>query len=228
MAQAPIEVRIGGKTVGDAVKANNLKALTKLAAALSVTARLAKHVRDRAMSGDFATQARPYSTRQSSQRRGFAANYFISESYATAVGESRRGWLSSAAFHEAINRKPGNITGGMWSGLRVRNFGTAGAIIEFAGRSLGSRIKARKNGKANQRVMVANREKGKQVYKRLRINVIQPTDPEIESVGAALMRVAAKLIAFGAAVKYTGGTENRTLARQIAADVEGGRTTRLM
>ena len=215
----PIEVRIGGKTVQEAIAANDLQAINRLSAALTTAARLARTMRARAMRGDFASQPRPYSTRRP---------YIISESYAQAIGTRKRSYAGSEAMHGETGRTiPGNITGGMWGGLRVRNFGAVGAVIEFAGRSLGSRIKANKRG-TNQRVQVANRLKGAQVWKRLRINPIQPTIREIQGVGTALTALAARALAFGGRTQITSTSGDAILARELVADIEAGRVTRYL
>ena len=46
---------------------------------------------------------------------------------------------SSAAWHRAARKRAGtyDVTGGMWSGLRVRNYGRLGAVIDFGGSTLG-------------------------------------------------------------------------------------------
>lgn len=48
-------------------------------------------------------------------------------------------WRNSDTWHALLRKNDAsyNRTGGMWAGLRVRNFGSKGAIIEFAGKSEG-------------------------------------------------------------------------------------------
>ena len=48
-------------------------------------------------------------------------------------------WKNSNQWHRLARKDDASFdrTGGMWEGLRVRNFGTTAAIIEFAGRSEG-------------------------------------------------------------------------------------------
>jgi len=55
------------------------------------------------------------------------------------LGEKGWTWASSDLWHKIARKDDAsfNRTGGMWAGLRVRNFGAKGAIIEFAGRSEG-------------------------------------------------------------------------------------------
>lgn len=55
------------------------------------------------------------------------------------LGEKGWIWANSDLWHKIARKDDAsfNRTGGMWSGLRVRNFGANGAIIEFAGKSEG-------------------------------------------------------------------------------------------
>jgi hypothetical protein len=219
-----VEVRIGGKTVKDALAANRMGILGRLSRAIVVTTRLAKTVRIRAQAGDYATSRLAYSSRKLGPRSW----YFISQGYADALGARKRRYEHSLDFHRSNNRMiAGNITGGMWSGLRVRNFGTKGAVIEFAGRSIGAQIKKRRRGKANQRVMVGNRRKSATVYRTLKVNVIQPNDEEIKALGSAVVEVVGRLTAFGAPTKVQ-SSGDRALARQLVSDIEAGRVTRYL
>ena len=128
-------------------------------------------------------------------------------------------------FHRQVGKMAGgNVTGGMWSGLRVRNFGTRGALIEFAGRSMGARIKKRKSGSLNQRVNIGNKRKAATVWRTLKVNVIQPKDGEIQAVATAIVEVLGLSTAFGAPVKVR-GSGDRALARQLVQSIETGRVT---
>lgn len=55
------------------------------------------------------------------------------------IGEHGWTWRSSDFWHKVARKDDAsfNRTGGMWDGLRVRNYGAQGAIIEFAGKSEG-------------------------------------------------------------------------------------------
>jgi hypothetical protein len=227
-ARDAIEVRIGGKTVKDALAANRIGQLGQLSRAIVATTRLAKAVRVRAQRGDFATQRRPYRARGVwDPNQNKFSSYFISEGYKRALGARYQRYQSSAAFHTDVGRQvAGNITGGMWSGLRVRNFGTRGAVIEFSGRSLGSRIKSGKR-RTNENVKVANRLKAASVYKSLAINVIQPSDAEINALGTAAVTVVAKATSFGGRPTIN-ASGDRALARQLVSDIEAGRVTRYL
>lgn len=101
----------------------------------------AHHIRDRAMRGQFANPAQPYSERASAGPKKHKS-YYISPAYAAAagLGEQTR-FRSSAEMHRATGSTAGqaNVTGGMWAGLQVRNFGSDAAVIEFAGSSLGTK-----------------------------------------------------------------------------------------
>jgi hypothetical protein len=67
---------------------------------------------------------------------------------------------SSAAWHRAARKRAGtyDITGGMWSGLRVRNYGRRGAVIDFGGSTLGR--ERGKDARLDQRIK-AIRERAK-------------------------------------------------------------------
>lgn len=101
----------------------------------------ANHIRDRAMRGEFANPPEPYSERPTAGPRRHKS-YYISPAYAAAagLGEQTR-FRSSADMHRATGSTSGraNVTGGMWAGLQVRNFGSEGAVVEFAGSSLGTK-----------------------------------------------------------------------------------------
>ena len=221
-----IEVRVNGKSVRDAVAENRTRQLDRLSNALVVTTRLAKTIKARALRGQFATRAKPYRTGgRYDPRTGQMSAYYISEGYQAAVGAPFRKFQSSAHFHRVVGKQvAGNVTGGMWTGLRVRNFGTKGAVIEFTGRSLGMRIKKRSRGKPNQRVKVGNKLKAASVFKSLRVNVIQPNDREIEALGTAAVTVLAESISFGGKPQVT-PSGDRTLARRLVDDIRAGRVT---
>ena len=222
-----VEVRVNGKTIRDAVAENRTADLQLVSNALVVTTRLAKTIRKRAQRGLFATSRLPYNAtvRGSKSRPRW---YFISEGYQQKVGAPQRRYLHSNDFHSKSGKMiAGNITGGMWKGLRVRNFGVRGAIIEFTGRSLGSRIKKRSRGKPNQRVKVGNRRKAATVFKTLKVNVIAPRDQEIEALGTAAVEVLGTLTAFGAPVTVQ-PSGDRTLARALVEDIRTGRVTRYL
>lgn len=110
--------------------------------------------------------------------------------YLKPDGNSAWSWKNSALFH-AIARKDDasfDRTGGMWSGLHVRNFGAAGAIIEFRGQSLGQtgvekRARGRvREGEQRKRAIsykVPNRLKAWTVFEEHGVLVVAP-DREIQ------------------------------------------------
>jgi hypothetical protein len=117
-----------------------------LAVSMAVARATAHHIRRRVLGGKTATRARAYhgpfppiiSKRSGKPRRHF---YNISPAYAEELGiKGHTRWASSAAFHRHVGVRPGTgyVTGGMWSGLQVRNYGSEGALIEFARSSLGA------------------------------------------------------------------------------------------
>lgn len=229
MADDLVLVRVNGKAVPKAIEQNRLDLVNNLSRALIVTTRLAKTIRKRAQLGKFASQRRPYRTGGKwDSKQGMIRKYWISEGYAEAVNAPFRKFFSSAHFHKVIGRQvAGNISGGMWKGLEVRNIGTRGAIIEFKGRSMGAIIKRTSRGKFKQRNLVGNKRKARTVWLTLKVNVIQPTQREIDSIGAAAVVVWGKAIAYGATadIKLNG---DRALARQLVRDIEDGRVTRYL
>ena len=139
--------------------------------------------------GQLATAPKPYAGPQSGngKRRSFA----VSEAYAQAVGLAAQRFDSSADFHGKAGTRAGTfrVTGGMWSGLQVRNFGSSAVVIDFAGSTLGgARQSAKtKTGRVRSKpVKVRNQDKAARVFRSSRVNVIQPTDAEQEACGAAL------------------------------------------
>ncbi len=216
----PIDVRIGGKAIQKAIAGDDRAALENVSRAIIVCARLVENARKRAKRGRYATPPRPYSLRRP---------YIVSKAYAEALGSSKLVYKSSAAFHGSQGKHAGNVTGGMWSGLRVRNYGAKGAVAEFAGRSLGSRIKRRKRGGANHNVKVANKKKAARLFSRLRVNPIQPTAVELEALSSATTLVLGENISASMGGKNGGsvGGGDMLLMRRIVDDLKRGVQVRL-
>lgn len=96
-------------------------------------------------------------------------------------------WANSNLWHK-IARKDDftfNRTGGMWAGLRVRNFGAKGAIIEFSGKSEGQsgewkasrgRTKEGQAKKEKWNSKVSNNLKAWTVFKNRKVLLIEPDD----------------------------------------------------
>lgn len=153
-------------TLSDSGKKANGEALRRLNVAMDVAEATALHIRDRARRGQFATPPAAYAG-QPTDKRGRRRKYVISDAYAQKLGVQQTSWESSQALHRAIGGAPGYATGGMWEGLRVRNYGQEGAIIEFGGVSLGSRGKRKlKTRKLKDQIEIV--QKGNKVTVRQR------------------------------------------------------------
>ncbi len=195
-----ITVKVSKLTLADPAK---LRAVAKPLALARV---MAESVYERvAIHGKPATAPKPYAEHAVSSRRittrtatgtKTKAGYAVTQAYAGAAGVDKQNWNSSADFHRAAGTQPGTyrVTGRMWQGLQVRNFGN-GAVIEFAGVSLGSssaprvawqridgKSQPRRNAKGEVVVRkpknVRNWEKAGVVFRHSRVNVVQPTDYE--------------------------------------------------
>jgi hypothetical protein len=94
-----------------------------------------------AVRGRTATPPASYKRAAGGTRRN-RTRYYITDAYAAKLGLSETNWPDSASMHEAAGVRAGThkVTGGMWDGLQVRNFGASGkaAIIDFGGSSLGA------------------------------------------------------------------------------------------
>ena len=225
----PIEVRIGGKKIKDAINADDSAALEHVSKAIIVAHRMARRAKSRVLRGLYVGKPRAYSTQTRRRKRadgsmGFVPSYFISEGYREKIGAEKKSYKNSMTFHQAVGGKPGNVTGGLLSGIRVRNYGIKGAVVEFAGRSLGSRSKKRKRGGKNERVKVANRKKARQVWWRLKVNLLQPDDREIQSLGCATALLLSDEIAKGMTAKRGERNTNGdvVLVNRIIGDIKNG------
>jgi hypothetical protein len=151
-------------TTGKNAKGDTLK---RLSLAIDVAVATAEHIRNRAERGHFATVPKPYAGEPQAKNKR-RRKYVISKAYAQAMGVQETKWASSAALHRAAGGTPGYTTGGMWKGMRVRNYGTEGAVIEFAGSSLGSRGSARKKTEAVKGEIVIDQRGSKVTVKQRR------------------------------------------------------------
>ena len=108
-----------------------------MAVARTTAAHIRHRVTRRAILATKAKRGGQYNTRRP---------YKVNEAYARKLGLKRSEYKSSAAFHGAarVRRRTFNVSGGMWAGLRVRSFGSSGAITEFAGRSMAQTKRRRK------------------------------------------------------------------------------------
>lgn len=226
-ATEPITIRIGGKTIKDAIARDDGPALEAVSKAIIVASRLANTARARMKKGDFVGVANSYAVSRGDNRgenRKKRFHYHISKSYAEALGLRKTWFRDSWTFHKGINATPGIVTGGMLKGMRVRNYGIKGAVIEFAGKSLGSRTKKRKRGGRNERVMVANRKKARQVWWRMKINPAQPSAGELEALGSATTLLMSDEIADamnGKPGRYTTNGD-AVLIQRIMGDIRRG------
>lgn len=132
-----------GIQLSDTAKNATGRQLETVQLAIKVARETGAVIKRRAMRGEFATPPAPYAGEQTTKKKRRKRRFLVSEPYAQAAGTSQTVWASSQEFHRAIGGVPGKATGGMWDGLRARNFGTDGAILEFAGSSTGSRVKWR-------------------------------------------------------------------------------------
>ncbi len=147
-----------------------------LAVSMAVARATAAHIRRRILGGKTATPPRPYfgprapilDKRTGKPRRRF---YYISPAYAAELGiPGQTRWASSSEFHRHVGVRPGtgHVTGGMWKGLQVRNFGSQGALIEFARSSLGaSSVRSANVRHVKGQYQLQRNRRGKLVAKRV-------------------------------------------------------------
>ncbi len=188
-----IKIKISKVTLADPAK------LRAVARPIALARVMADAVYTRvAIQGKPATAPKPYSEHgdHAAQGKRKRTGYSVTQAYAGAAGVDKQKWGSSADFHRATGTRPGTyrVTGKMWEGLQVRNFGN-GAVIEFAGVSLGStsaprvawqRVDGKSLPRRNARGEVVvrkpknvrNWEKAGIVFRQSRVNVVQPTDAE--------------------------------------------------
>lgn len=117
----------------------------KLAAPLAIAQATAERIRQRvSVDGVSATPARAYPAqevkRSTKSGKVKIRTYHVGSDYAAKLGLTSTQFATSAAFHAAAKSRAGaaNVTGGMWAGLQVRNWGGTGAIIDFGGTSIGA------------------------------------------------------------------------------------------
>jgi len=134
-----------------------------------------------------------------------ASRKFLGDEYMQALGpkfDNRQGWKqakrivavlpeggwiwsSSDRWHKVARKDDAsfNRTGGMWRGLKVRNYGPNAAIIEFAGSSIGQETKysrsTTKGPDGRKRFVikakkVPNRLKAYSVFSSKDINLLEP------------------------------------------------------
>lgn len=135
------------------------------------------------------------------------------------LGEKGWSWKDSATWHW-ITRKDDssfNRTGGMWAGLRVRNYGAKGAVIEFAGQSEGQTgvwRKGRGRRNTSKRVSwklskrVPNVLKAWTVFEEKKFLLVEPDKKTQQAFESAIEAWAAKWTAgnFGSEMKLNSAT----------------------
>ena len=122
-----IEVRVSKSAAADP------QALRRLERPMLMARIVAEHVKHRVR-----TKGRPAYSRPRYKGRG---GYKTSSTYDKRAGVrvDDDSHSSSQSWHRTARKPVGryDTTGGMWSGLRVRNYGRRGAVIDFGGSTLG-------------------------------------------------------------------------------------------
>lgn len=200
--------------------------MSKLRQPMLLAEAMAQTVSDRVQKrGDTATVSKGYAG-----PTGGKSRYSVTKEYAELVGLHATRYRSSASFHQLAGTRPGTyrVTGGMWAGLQARNYGSDGAIIEFAGSSLGSDRKSARTKTGRERtrpVKVLNREKAGRVFQAMKLNVLQPKDSENEAVGAAVCRWSQRMLGaiLGAEIGTFTSSADPTLLQAILRRYDGSR-----
>lgn len=210
------------------------KILSVVGVALAIAKESARHVQWRARRGDFATVPKRYKNKEF-WKNGAVKKFRVSKPYAQQAGVGgQTEWDSSAEFHRSVGKAQGDVSGGMWAGLQVRNWGSTGSIVEFARSSMASapkRIKqprvrkalteAEKQQRAEARTAkptkVQNRVKADAVFRALKIGLLQHKPQETQAITAAVSAVTGKQLAsaFGGTLRIGGDTGNTALYRAI-------------
>lgn len=146
----------------------------------------------------------------------------ISDEYAKILGITETRFDSSAHFHNTLGVKPGSfrVSGGMWSGLQVRNVGGSAAVIDFSGSTTGGQRQrtTTAGGRARSRApKVRNQIKAGTVLRNSGVNVIQPKEQEIEAMVAGVTRWSQELI--GRLLGATAGPMSTTADQQLLRDI---------
>lgn len=214
-----IEVRVRYTKAAQADPSLMAKLQQPMVLAQAVAQRVSSRV---AKEGRTATPAPGYSTK--------GRRYAISEAYAQQVGVTERYFRTSAEFHAKVGAKPGayRVSGGMWSGLQVRNMGGSSAVIDFAGSSIGSSRQSTKTATGRNRsrpVKVRNQAKAGAVFGRSGVNVLQPTALEEEALLASVTRWSQQILGriLGAEAGSFSTTADQQLLREILQRYDGSR-----
>ena len=214
--------------------------MSRLAQPMALGEALAHRVSQRvSQRGDTATAAKAYAGER--MRRGRTRKdgsigkprpfgFVVSKDYAQAIGLQDTWFESSADFHRKANVRAGSfrVSGGMWSGLQVRNVGSSGVVVDFAGSSLGSSRQSSRtaSGRARRRaVKVRNQLKAGTVFRTSGVNVIQPKDNETDALVAAVCRWSQNITGriLGADAEKFSTTADQQLLQMVLQRFDGSR-----
>lgn len=129
-------------------------ALRRLERPMLIARIVAEHVKHRVR-----TKGKPaYATPRYRTKGGYRTSSTYDKRAGVRVDDDSHS--SSQSWHHTARKPVGryNTTGGMWSGLRVRNYGRRGAVIDFGGSTLGR--ERGKDARLDQRIK-AIRERAK-------------------------------------------------------------------
>lgn len=165
----------------------------RLAPAIETAKILAKYMRKRVQSGGTVTPPDQYdATPPRTSSRGLARKrrFHIGSDYAALAGTDKFDFYSSADFHQAVGAVAGRglVSGGMWNGLRVRNYGGDGAMVDFGGSSLGQQSgKSIRRKRVDPAALVGMSAAGKALARRR-------ADPLLDKKGKVQFRSKAKKV----------------------------------
>lgn len=160
---------------------------------------------------------------------GYASQGADKEKPNLRLGEKGWVWRNSDLWHKIARKDDAtfNRTGGMWAGLRVRNYGAKGAIIEFAGRSEGQtgewkagrgRTKSGQQRKQKWSGKVSNNLKAWTVLQEKKVLLLEPDDKTQQALELAVNDFVARWVAgeLGGKVTVSAGG-NSLSARFLSA-----------
>lgn len=142
------------KLIGKVGKEKNAETIARLEPSLKMAQVLAEYIRARVLREAMI----PSSVEGGKVRHAFSTRrkVTVNRRYMAKVGLSnnQKTWKSSKEFMDAAGSKAGDAStsGGLWKGLRVRNYGAKGATIEFYGKSIGRAVRWRKSWKEIHRL----------------------------------------------------------------------------
>ena len=157
--------------------------------------------------------------------------------YVNPQDESAWSWQNSAILHKIARKDDASYdrTGGMWSGLHVRNYGAQGAIIEFRGQSLGQtgveksargRVRKGEKRRTSWSYEVANRLKAWTVFDEHGVLVVAPDRQVQDALEDAVGAVAedwSRLVLGGRLDQYRDTSRGGmgALTREFLAAMQG-------